>query len=140
MLTMAKIRIGNPRFLYYHTVRDRHLPHLRYIRHFKSLDELEKDLDYLAKGHQFIALTQLQESLQNGQPLPKHSLVLSFDDGFSEIYTHIAPLLSRKGIPAVFFLTTDFIDNKVMFYRCLQSTRPGARTFRSSSAQRTPRT
>jgi peptidoglycan/xylan/chitin deacetylase (PgdA/CDA1 family) len=42
---------------------------------------------------------------------------LSFDDGLSEIYHTIAPILMEKGIPATFFLNTDFIDNKDLFYR-----------------------
>ncbi|MDF1696097.1 MAG: polysaccharide deacetylase family protein [Saprospiraceae bacterium] len=42
---------------------------------------------------------------------------LTFDDGLKEVYTHIAPLLEEKGIPATFFVNTDFIDNKKLFYR-----------------------
>ena len=41
-----------------------------------------------------------------------NTLLLTFDDGFSEIYHVIAPILMNKGIPATFFLTTACLDNQ----------------------------
>lgn len=55
--------------------------------------------------------------MKGGNPLPKNPFLLTFDDGLKEIYTVVAPILERKGIPAVFFLNNDFIDNKQLFYR-----------------------
>jgi peptidoglycan/xylan/chitin deacetylase (PgdA/CDA1 family) len=47
----------------------------------------------------------------------KPAMLLSFDDGLTECHGIIAPLLKKKGIPAIFFLNNDFIDNKGLFYR-----------------------
>lgn len=44
-------------------------------------------------------------------------MVLSFDDGLVECHRYIAPLLKKRGIPAIFFLNNKFIDNKALFYR-----------------------
>jgi hypothetical protein len=44
-------------------------------------------------------------------------MVLTFDDGLVECHRFVAPLLKRKGIPAVFFLNNRFIDNLDLFYR-----------------------
>jgi peptidoglycan/xylan/chitin deacetylase (PgdA/CDA1 family) len=49
-------------------------------------------------------------------PLPKSCFLLTFDDGLKEIYDIIAPILLRKGVPAVIFLNTAFIDNLDMAY------------------------
>lgn len=44
-------------------------------------------------------------------------MVLSFDDGLLGCHKYIAPLLRKKGIPAIFFLNNKFIDNRALFYR-----------------------
>ena len=49
--------------------------------------------------------------------LKKKAFFLSFDDGLNEISTIIAPLLKQKGVPATFFLCSDFIENRRLFYR-----------------------
>lgn len=41
-------------------------------------------------------------------------MLLTFDDGLREIKDVVAPILLRRGIPAVFFVTTGFIDNRGM--------------------------
>ncbi len=53
----------------------------------------------------------------NNKIIDKPSFHLTFDDGLKEIYSEIAPILERKGIPATFFINTDFVDNKTLFYR-----------------------
>ena len=54
----------------------------------------------------------------NGEKqLSQGKVFLSFDDGLREVYTIIAPILKERGLPATFFITTDFIDNKKLFYR-----------------------
>ncbi len=112
-------KIGKfPFLVYYHTVSDRHLPHLRYLIHMKTSKELETDLDYLGKHFKFITLAQFQVLLENGQQSGKRKLVLTFDDGYSEVSDIVQPLLIKKGIPAAFFVPSRFLDNKDMFYRC----------------------
>ena len=44
-------------------------------------------------------------------------MLLTFDDGLLECHQIIAPILKKKGIPAVFFLNNHFIDNKGLFFR-----------------------
>jgi hypothetical protein len=34
------------------------------------------------------------------------------------VYDNIAPILEKKGVPAVFFINPAFIDNQLLFYRC----------------------
>jgi peptidoglycan/xylan/chitin deacetylase (PgdA/CDA1 family) len=42
---------------------------------------------------------------------------LSFDDGFVECFTVVRPLLLKQAIPCTFFVATDWLDNRAMFYR-----------------------
>jgi peptidoglycan/xylan/chitin deacetylase (PgdA/CDA1 family) len=43
--------------------------------------------------------------------------LLSFDDGLSQVYDVIVPILKQMGIPAIFFINPDFINNKQLYYR-----------------------
>jgi peptidoglycan/xylan/chitin deacetylase (PgdA/CDA1 family) len=43
-----------------------------------------------------------------GQPVgPRRPVVLTFDDGFAEIYDHALPLLAERGVPAVVYVITE---------------------------------
>jgi len=42
---------------------------------------------------------------------------LTFDDGFTECYTIIAPILQENNLGAVFFINMNFIDNDILAYR-----------------------
>ena len=44
-------------------------------------------------------------------------MLLTFDDGLIECHQVIAPILKKKGIPALFFLNNHFIDNRGLFFR-----------------------
>jgi peptidoglycan/xylan/chitin deacetylase (PgdA/CDA1 family) len=42
---------------------------------------------------------------------------LTFDDGLSEVYHTVLPILIEKGIPATVFVNSQFVDNRDLFYR-----------------------
>ncbi|PIZ06180.1 MAG: polysaccharide deacetylase, partial [Flavobacteriales bacterium CG_4_10_14_0_8_um_filter_32_5] len=54
---------------------------------------------------------------KNNLPLRKNCFHLTFDDGLSEFYHVVAPILLEKKIPATVFLNSNFIDNKALFFR-----------------------
>mgnify|MGYP001226424784 CR=1 FL=1 len=43
--------------------------------------------------------------------LPERSFVLTFDDGFENNYSVVAPILEEFNVPATFYITTDFIES-----------------------------
>jgi peptidoglycan/xylan/chitin deacetylase (PgdA/CDA1 family) len=100
--------------LYYHVISDELLPHIQNLYSYKTTRLFENDLLYLAKNFNIISYEQLLAYLTRGQKLNPKSLILTFDDGFSECYTIARPLLLKHGIPSVFFITTDFIGNQKM--------------------------
>ncbi len=102
-----------PLILYYHTVSDESLPHIEHLYKYKGIESFKRDLDYLASHYTMISPSQLL----NKESIPDDSCLLTFDDGFSECKTIIAPLLLEKGIEAAFFITSDFLDNKDMYFR-----------------------
>jgi len=102
--------------LYYHVVSDERLPHIQHIYPYKSTRMFENDLIYLAKNFNLISYEQLSEHYSGGQRLKPRSMILTFDDGLSQCYSIARPLLLKHGIPCVFFIPTDYIDNHKMLY------------------------
>lgn len=48
------------------------------------------------------------------EPFPPRAFAITFDDGFESNYTIVVPILEDLGIPATFYVTTDFIDQNSM--------------------------
>ncbi|MEM9722476.1 MAG: polysaccharide deacetylase family protein [Bacteroidota bacterium] len=104
-------------FPFYHGLWTFPLPHIEHVYHLLSPEQLEKDLDFLLRYYRPIGLDEVRKSI-NGAPLPRRNAFhLSFDDGLRSCYDWVRPILLKKGIPATFFLNTDFIDNRALFYR-----------------------
>ena len=103
-------------FPFYHAVSDHKIAHISPLYRHKNTQEFEKDLDFLLKYYRPIGLEELLYHKKNKLPL-KGVFHLSFDDGLSNFYDTIAPILKHKEIPATVFLNTAFVDNKKLFYR-----------------------
>jgi len=65
-------------------------------------DRFASEMRALRKaGYWGITLRQAFDAWQHGGPLPKHPVVVSFDDGYLSQYTHARPVLKRLGWPGV---------------------------------------
>jgi len=105
-------------FPYHHTVSKESLPHIKHLYDYKNDSQFVKDLDFLLKHFNPITVSEIITSVRQDRKLPSQSFLLSFDDGFKEVHDVIAPILEKKGVPAIFFINPAFIDNKDLFYRC----------------------
>ena len=76
-----------------------------------SPENFEAQLRYLKhEGYQAITLNNLALHLTVGKPLPAKPIILTFDDGYADAYSHAFPLLQRFGFVGTFFLVTAPID------------------------------
>lgn len=104
-----------PPFLpFYHVVSNQKLEHITSYE-VRTAQQFEKELDFLLKTFKPVDLETIIGSPQ------KKQMHLSFDDGLTECYSIIAPILKRKGIPATFFVSPHFVDNKALFHRFKRS-------------------
>ena len=55
-------------------------------------------------GFEFVSLEQVEAFYSSGKPLPARSVLITFDDGHENIYTHAYPILKRMGIPWALFI------------------------------------
>jgi len=103
---------------YHHVVSDEYLPHINEIYFNKNKKEFIKDLDWILKHFNAVHPDQVADFVLYQKILPEKSFLLSFDDGYREVCDIIAPILIEKGVPAIFFINPEFVDNKNLFYRC----------------------
>jgi peptidoglycan/xylan/chitin deacetylase (PgdA/CDA1 family) len=67
--------------------------------------QFSAQLRYL-RAHHYHAITaaRLVDYLLNGEPIPPKPVVLTFDDGYKDMYTHAFPLLRRNHLEGTFFI------------------------------------
>lgn len=102
--------------LMYHVVSDETLPHVAHLYPYKGSAEFAADMSYLKANHPILSFQEFEigtRRWRTSQP----PVLLTFDDGFSECYEIVRPILLQMGIPCTFFVTSSFIDNKHLFYR-----------------------
>lgn len=66
------------------------------------------------KKHRFrvVPLGHLVEMIRNHQKVPVNTVVLTFDDGYEDNYTHAYPILREHRFPATIFVSSELINTK----------------------------
>lgn len=73
-------------------------------------DAFEEQMAFLKRnGYRVIRLQELFDFLDRKSPIPKKSVVITFDDGWLSMYEIAYPILKRYGYPATLFVYTDLI-------------------------------
>jgi peptidoglycan/xylan/chitin deacetylase (PgdA/CDA1 family) len=101
--------------LTYHIVSDEDLPHLKHYR-YKTRAQFEADLALAVKRFKPVTYAQVAAHRLEGARIPARAVLFTFDDGFAECYDVIRPLLLKYGIKGVFFVTTTFLDDQMLFF------------------------
>jgi peptidoglycan/xylan/chitin deacetylase (PgdA/CDA1 family) len=66
------------------------------------------------QGYQTITLTELFDALYYGKALPAHPMILTFDDGYEDMYTDALPTLLAHHYRGVFFIITGMIGGRYL--------------------------
>lgn len=78
----------------------------------------ERFLKYLSSQGFLINIEKGMSMILNKESLEKKTqFILTFDDGFEECYTVIAPLLEKYGCRGIFFLNANYIDSDLSYQR-----------------------
>lgn len=88
--------------------------HIDYVEDDKinwvSPDSFEVQMKYLKNnGFTVLKLDELVEAIQQNQKLPKKSVVITFDDGYSDNYKYAYPILKENQFPATIFVVSDLV-------------------------------
>ncbi|MGH2806369.1 MAG: polysaccharide deacetylase family protein [Actinomycetota bacterium] len=68
-----------------------------------SSEAFERHLEHLSTREHVVSLDDALDDERGG-------VVVTFDDGYADFYTHALPLLERYRIPAVLYLATSLVD------------------------------
>ena len=87
----------------YHYVRDLKNSRFPGIKGL-SLDRFRRQLDYIESHYTPITVEMLIEELNPAEDrLPPHPILLTFDDGYSDHFVNVFPLLEARNIQGCFF-------------------------------------
>lgn len=80
-------------------------------KYIMSLAELQKTFQALKdNGFHPISLEQFHAFIDNGATVPERAVLLTFDDGYRDVYENVFPLTKRYNYPAVSFAVTKWFD------------------------------
>lgn len=73
-------------------------------------DTFKQHLDFICKHYKIIPLSDVVNALQEQKPLPRKSIFITFDDGYSGNYDTAYSLLKMYDAVATFFVPTHYIE------------------------------
>jgi glycosyltransferase involved in cell wall biosynthesis/peptidoglycan/xylan/chitin deacetylase (PgdA/CDA1 family) len=88
--------------LFYHSL-DSGKPLANFLRH----------MDYLKRnGYQIVSIEEILAYIKGRKELPSRSVCLTFDDGYSDNYERVFPVLKKYNVPAAVFLSTKYMASR----------------------------
>ncbi|MBL7129795.1 MAG: polysaccharide deacetylase family protein [Candidatus Omnitrophica bacterium] len=121
-------------FLFHGVVEKTHYAVRNYTRKHLKKSFFYELMRTLKKRGNPLSMDEVVKQCNVGRPFPLRSFAVTFDDGFENNYSVAAPILKDLGIPATFYITTDFIENNTMSWidrieYCLGDTLEGSLVF-----------
>jgi len=93
-----------------------HILNSHYIGRKNLSPTVFRELLYkLSKHAEFIKIENAILLIKEGKPINKKLIAFTFDDGFEECYTKIAPILKEFNTNAAFFINPGFIDGDTLY-------------------------
>jgi peptidoglycan/xylan/chitin deacetylase (PgdA/CDA1 family) len=75
--------------------------------------EFAAQVQYLAGHYRILTGDEFRAGLADPATLPPHALLITFDDGFANNRSEALPILQRFSAHAVFFVATDFVEQRI---------------------------
>jgi hypothetical protein len=114
----AKAACRSIQIINYHRVLHAHeLPRYLFAPMVVSTTVFERQMDFFRRRCHVLSLAECVEIIENHLPIPENAVVLTFDDGYRELYFTARPILEKYELPVTVFLTTGFIgQNAPIWY------------------------
>ena len=119
---------------FYHVVREKPPVWWGGRYPFKTPSEFAREIDQWLAWGPAVAPEALTAWRRGTGPRPC-GFLLTFDDGYREMAEIIAPILRQKGVPAIFFITSTFVDNARPFFEDVLGLIGGAAARRPDAAE-----
>ena len=69
-------------------------------------------LHFFRDHYAVVDLRHVLDSIEGKRALPRHALLITFDDGWADNLRHAAPLLKQQGLPAVIFVAAEAVQDE----------------------------
>jgi peptidoglycan/xylan/chitin deacetylase (PgdA/CDA1 family) len=76
----------------------------------------EREIRFILKRYRIISCDELINQLDNLDNLSSNTAVITFDDGYKDVYLNAYPILKKYNLPAIIFLTTGHIGKGSLFW------------------------
>lgn len=92
----------------YHYVRD------LYNSRFSEISGLDyksfiEQIEYLKKHYNFVTIEEVIHSIDHDEKLPKKAILLTFDDGYTDHFLNVFPILDKYKIQGSFYISAKAI-------------------------------
>lgn len=127
--------------LCYHRIRRRNEPQWLADSLFgPDADGFERQVRWLAHNMHPVSEAEILECFRARKPMPDHSVLVTFDDGYRDNLEIAAPILKAHSVPALYFIPTGLITQRKTGWWdeiawLIKSTRGGALQAAGQSAQ-----
>lgn len=74
-----------------------------------SRETFQQQMEFARRNFEVITFADLHGCAQAGRPWPKRALIVTFDDGYADNYTHAFPILRALKLPATIFIATSYM-------------------------------
>ena len=81
-----------------------------------STRDFEKQLKFIRRHFSVITLKDLYQHCTCDLELPRNPVMITFDDGYRDNYYNALKILQKYDLAATFFVSTDYIENRDMFW------------------------
>jgi peptidoglycan/xylan/chitin deacetylase (PgdA/CDA1 family) len=143
----AHVGAGGLRILAYHRVLDAAAPAFTFDDELISATtaSFRRQMDFVRRNFNVISFEQLNECERERGRWPERALIITFDDGYRDNYTHAFPILREMGLCATIFLAVGHVGEAKLFWwdfvaYCFKQTRRRAVAFPELGAAPLPLT
>jgi peptidoglycan/xylan/chitin deacetylase (PgdA/CDA1 family) len=78
--------------------------------------QFRRQMELVAKYGTPVTIDQVWKIVCQGHRPPRNPVLVTFDDGYRSCLEVAAPILQQVGLPATFFISTRFIDERRLFW------------------------
>jgi peptidoglycan/xylan/chitin deacetylase (PgdA/CDA1 family) len=79
-------------------------------------EQLGRHLKFIKRWFDPIGIDQLRAFVRGRGRLPRNPLMVTFDDGYRDNHDVALPILVKHGVRAVFFLATDYVQRRRLYW------------------------
>ena len=79
-------------------------------------EDFQRQMAWVKSNFEVLSFADLHTCAQENRSWPRRALIVTFDDGYSDNYTHAFPILKELNLPATIFVSTSYLSAPRLFW------------------------